>query len=88
MTEGRLSASAGQYLQANGMNVPPPPIASDPLVAGAVPIEQLLRVLGLAANLGDPRTTARAWKNTPNGTPRPQRPPPSSPPRTRMRRRR
>ena len=53
MTEGRLSASAGQYLQANGMNVPPPPITSDPLVAGAVPIEQLLRVLGLAANLGD-----------------------------------
>jgi hypothetical protein len=55
MTEGRLSASAGQYLQANGMNVPPPPITSDPLVAGAVPIEQLLRVLGLAANLGDPK---------------------------------
>jgi hypothetical protein len=54
MTEGRLSASAGQYLQANGMNVPPPPITSDPLVAGSVPIEQLLRVLGLAANLGDP----------------------------------
>lgn len=58
MTEDRLSASAGQYLQANGMNVPPPMIVSDPLVAGAVPIEQLLRVLGLAANLGDPKDNA------------------------------
>ncbi|MFN8032760.1 MAG: hypothetical protein U0Q47_05575 [Mycobacterium sp.] len=58
MTGGRLSASAEQYLQANGMNVPPPLIASDPLVAGAVPIEQLLRVLGLAANLGDPEDNA------------------------------
>jgi len=60
MTEGRLSASAGQYLQANGMNVPPPPITSDPLVAGAVPIEQLLRVLGLAANLGDPKDNSES----------------------------
>ena len=60
MTEGRLSASAGQYLQANGMNVPPPTIASDPLVAGAVPIEQLLRVLGLAANLGDPQDNSES----------------------------
>jgi hypothetical protein len=60
MTEGRLSASAGQYLQANGMNVPPPPIRSDPLVAGAVPIEQLLRVLGLAANLGDPKDNSES----------------------------
>jgi hypothetical protein len=54
MSGGQLSASAGQYLAANGMNLAPPPIASDPLVAGMVPIEQLLRVLGLAANLGDP----------------------------------
>ena len=60
MTEGQLSASAGQYLQANGMNVPPPPITSDPLVAGAVPIEQLLRVLGLAANLGDPKDNSES----------------------------
>jgi hypothetical protein len=60
MTEGRLSASAGQYLQANGMNVPPPPITSDPLVAGSVPIEQLLRVLGLAANLGDPKDNSES----------------------------
>ena len=60
MTEGRLSASAGQYLQANGMNLPPPPITSDPLVAGGVPIEQLLRVLGLAANLGDPKDNSES----------------------------
>ena len=31
-----------------------PLITSDPLVTGATPIEQLLRVLGLAANAGDP----------------------------------
>ncbi|GAY17407.1 hypothetical protein [Mycobacterium sp. shizuoka-1] len=60
MTGGQLSASAGQYLAANGMNVAPPPIASDPLVAGATPIEQLLRVLGLAANLGDPKDNSES----------------------------
>lgn len=60
MTEGQLAASAGHYLQANAMNAPPPPIASDPLVAGATPIEQLLRVLGLAANLGDPKDNAES----------------------------
>ena len=54
MTGGQLNANADQYLQANGLNVPPPPITSDPLVSGATPIEQLLRVLGLAANAGDP----------------------------------
>ena len=54
MTGGQLKADADQYLQANGLNVPPPLIASDPLVTGATPIEQLLRVLGLAANAGDP----------------------------------
>jgi len=58
MSEGQLAASAGHYLQANGMNVPPRPITSDPLVTGATPIEQLLRVLGLAANLGDPKDNA------------------------------
>ena len=60
MTEGQLAASAGHYLQANAMNTPPPPITSDPLVAGATPIEQLLRVLGLAANLGDPKDNAES----------------------------
>ena len=53
MTGGQLNANADQYLQANGLNVPPPLITSDPLVTGATPIEQLLRVLGLAANAGD-----------------------------------
>lgn len=57
---GQLSANAGQYSAANGMNLAPPPITSDPLVAGAVPIEQLLRVLGLAANLGDPKDNSES----------------------------
>ncbi|MCX2934511.1 hypothetical protein ORI20_30035 [Mycobacterium sp. CVI_P3] len=55
MTGGQLNANASDYLAANGMNLAPPPITSDPLVAGMTPIEQLLRVLGLAANLGDPK---------------------------------
>lgn len=52
---GQLNFTQGGYGSANAANVPPPPISSDPLVAGATPIEQLLRVLGLAANLGDPK---------------------------------
>lgn len=60
MTGGQLNAIVDQYLAANASNVPPPPIASDPLVAGAVPIEQLLRVLGLAANLGDPKDNSES----------------------------
>ncbi|SBS79726.1 conserved hypothetical protein [uncultured Mycobacterium sp.] len=55
MSGGQLNANASDYLAANGMNLAPPPITSDPLVAGMTPIEQLLRVLGLAANLGDPK---------------------------------
>lgn len=55
MSGGRLNANVEQYLQAAAMNTPPPQVASDQLVAGATPIEQLLRVLGLAANLGDPQ---------------------------------
>ncbi len=58
MTGGQLSANVDQYLQAATMNAPPPQIVSDPLVTGATPIEQLLRVLGLAANLGDPQDNA------------------------------
>ncbi|MBJ7401470.1 hypothetical protein [Mycolicibacterium sp.] len=54
MSGDRLNADTAQYLQAAGANVAPPPIASDPLVAGLTPIEQLLRVLGLAANADDP----------------------------------
>lgn len=53
MTGGQLHADLEQYQQAVGRNSPPPPIASDPLIAGQTPVEQLLRVLGLAANAGD-----------------------------------
>jgi len=55
MTDGQLNAILSQYGVAQVMNGLPPAILSDPLVAGATPIEQLLRVLGLAANMGDPK---------------------------------
>ena len=58
MTGDQLNANVDQYLQAAAMNTPPPPIISDPLVTGSTPVEQLLRVLGLAANLGDARDNA------------------------------
>lgn len=58
MSGGRLNADVEQYRQAAAMNTPPPQIASDPLVAGTTPVEQLLRVLGLAANLGDSQDNA------------------------------
>ena len=54
MTEAIFNAEVDRYLQAVGMNAPPPAIASDPLVAGLTPAEQLLRMLGLAANADDP----------------------------------
>jgi len=60
MTGGQLNANVDQYLQAAAMNVPPPRIVSDPLVTGVTPIEQLLRVLGLAANLSDPQDNAES----------------------------
>lgn len=53
MTEAIFNAEVDGYLRAVDMNAPPPPIASDPLVAGLTPAEQLLRVLGLAANADD-----------------------------------
>ena len=55
MTDGQLNAILSEYGIAKAMNGLPPAILSDPLVAGASPIEQLLRVLGLAANMGDPK---------------------------------
>ena len=58
MSGGQLNANVEQYLQAAAMNTPPPTIVSDPLVVGVTPVEQLLRVLGLAANLGDPQDNA------------------------------
>lgn len=58
MSEGRLVADAEQYHQATAMNASPPQIVSDPLVAGSTPVEQLLRALGLAANLSDNQDNA------------------------------
>ncbi len=58
MTGGQLNANVDEYLQAAAMNTPPPQIISDPLVTGGTPVEQLLRVLGLAANLGDAQDNA------------------------------
>ena len=60
MTGGQLNANVDQYLQAAAMNTPPPQIVSDPLVTGVTPIEQLLRVLGLAANLSDAQDNANS----------------------------
>ena len=60
MTGDRLNAEIERYLQAVALNVPPPPITSDPLITGTAPIEQVLRMLGLAANSGDPRDNAEA----------------------------
>lgn len=60
MTDGLLNADIGGYLSAAAMNEPPPPISSDPLVTGSSPIEQLLRILGLAANADDPVDSAES----------------------------
>lgn len=53
MSPGQLEADPDRYREAAAANTPPPQITSDSLVAGTSPIEQLLRVLGLAVNLGD-----------------------------------
>ena len=58
MNGDRLNAAVDRYLQAAALNAAPPPVASDALVDGGTPIEQLLRVLGLAANTGDPEDAA------------------------------
>lgn len=58
MTGERLNADVGQYWRAAARNAAPSPIPSDPLSGGATPIEQVLRVLGLAANSGDPHDIA------------------------------
>ena len=49
-----LNADVQRYLQAAARDSAPPPIAADLLSGGASPIEQLVRVLGMAANAGDP----------------------------------
>lgn len=58
MSGDRLNADTDLYGQAAGENGAPPPITSDHLVAGLTPVEQLLRVLGLAANADDSDDTA------------------------------
>lgn len=58
MSPERLQADVDRYRQAAAANTPPPQIASDPLVGGLTPIEQLLRVLGLAANFSDEQDNA------------------------------
>ena len=58
MTDERLTADVGRYWQAAASNVAPSAVSSDPLIGGATPIEQMLRMLGLAANSGDPEDNA------------------------------
>jgi hypothetical protein len=59
-TGGQLNADVDQYLLAAASNVPPPVIVSDPVIPGVTPIEQLMGVLGLAANAGDLRDNAQS----------------------------
>lgn len=47
---------------------PPPGITPDQLATGTVPLSQLLRALGLAANGGDPRDMATLKPDMPNAT--------------------
>ncbi len=53
-----LDAGIDGYRHAATLNIAPPAAVSDPLVDGATPVEELLRVLGLAANSGDPADNA------------------------------
>ena len=59
-TGGRLNADVEQYLLAAESNTPPPVILSDPVIPGITPIEQLMGVLGLAANAGDLKDNAQS----------------------------
>ena len=58
MSDGIFNADLDQYLRAASIDGPPPAITSDPLIAGLTPTEQLLRMLGLAANADDPADIA------------------------------
>lgn len=58
MTDGRFTADVGRYSQAAAGDAIPSAVSSDPLISGASPIEQMLRMLGLAANSGDPADNA------------------------------
>ncbi len=57
---GRLNADVEQYLLAAASNTPPPVIVSDPVIPGVTPVEQLMGVLGLAANERDPKDNAQS----------------------------
>ena len=59
-TPDRLNADVERYLHAAARDSAPSPIAADPLSGGASPIEQLVRVLGMAANAGDPADNERS----------------------------
>lgn len=56
----QLEADAGSYVRAASLNVAPPAVAPDPLVAGDTPVEQLLRALGAAVNASDPEDNAES----------------------------
>jgi hypothetical protein len=57
---GQLRADVEHYMLAALANTPPPVIMSDPVVPGVTPIEQLMGVMGLAANAGDPKDNAQS----------------------------
>lgn len=59
-TYGRFNADIERYLQAAARDSAPSPISADALSGGASPIEQLVRVLGMAANAGDPADNERS----------------------------
>ncbi|MCB0928569.1 MAG: hypothetical protein KDB70_11760 [Mycobacterium sp.] len=56
---GTINADAVRYLQLLGLP-PPPPIPSDPVLAGKVLTEWWAQVLEIASNWGDPDDAARA----------------------------
>lgn len=58
MSPGRLDADVDQYRQAAAANSAPPQVMSDPLASGLTPIDQLVQLLGLAANLSDEQDNA------------------------------
>lgn len=51
--DDELLFELGQWLAAHGMNVPPPPITSDPVAPVQSSFDALLAAVGLAANSGD-----------------------------------
>ncbi len=58
----KLVAIIEQYAQAHGLNLPPHPIVSDMVAAGPSGVEQLLSLLGVQVNSGDPADNLQAQK--------------------------